>query len=458
MARSHTWGASLPPDQRRILAELIDAALRAADPFAAVQRVARRQGDHLTLGPASFDLGQTGTIVVVGAGKAGAPMAAALHDLLGERIADGWVNVKQGYLLPGQETPDRIGRIRVQQAAHPLPDEAGRLGAQRVLELVRGLSEDDLVLCVISGGGSALLPLPADGITLAEKQEVTGALLASGATINEINAVRKHLSAIKGGRLAQAAHPARVVSLILSDVVGSPLDVIASGPTVPDSSTWADAWAVLEKYDLAGGAPASVRGRLRRGMAGELPDTPKPGDPIFQSVWNLIVGENRMAALAAVEQAQALGLRAELLSTYIEGEAREVGRALAGLAKEMARYDQPLARPACLVLGGETTVTLRGDGTGGRNQELALAAALALDGWEGTVLVALATDGTDGPTDAAGAVATHDTAARAARAGLSPGRYLENNDSYHFFERLGDLLLTGPTNTNVNDLIFICAF
>lgn len=458
MQLANEWGRALPDRQRVVLSELIAAALHAADPSEAISRAVHRDGNSLTIGDQAYDLDSIDKIVAVGAGKAGAPMAATLDAILGDRITAGWINVKQGHILENQATPDRIGAIHVQQAGHPLPDEDGQAGAERILECVSGLSENGLVICLISGGGSALMPLPAAGITLAEKQGATDALLACGATINDMNMVRKHISGLKGGQLARAAAPACVVSLILSDVVGNPLDVIASGPSAPDPSTWEDAWGVLERYDIIDQVPASVRGRLARGLACELPDTPKPGDPIFDSVANVIVGDNRMAALAAVERARVLGLNTMLLSTYIEGEAREVARAMAGVAKEIARYGQPLERPACLVLGGETTVTLHGSGKGGRNQELALSAALALVGWEGTVLVALATDGTDGPTDAAGALATWDTVARAEQQGLDPLCYLSDNDSYHFFEALGDLFLFGPTNTNVNDLIFVCVF
>ena len=311
---------------------------------------------------------------------------------------------------------------------------------------------------MISGGGSALLPLPAEGVTLAEKQALTNSLLACGATINEINAVRKHISALKGGQLARLAAPARLVALILSDVVGSPLDVIASGPTVPDPSTMQDAWAVLEKYALVEQTPASIRERLAAGRAGLVSETPKPGDPLFTHVQNVIIGDNALAAQAAQARAEALGFHALLLSTFIEGEAREVGRVAAGLLKEIARYDRPIPRPACLIWGGETTVTLRGQGKGGRNQELALAAALALDGWENVALVALATDGADGPTDAAGAFIDGDTLTRARQMGLDPLRALQNNDAHPFFAALGDLLMTGPTHTNVNDLAFLLVF
>ena len=454
----NTWGISLGEARRHIFSELIGAALDAADPATAVRRVMQCEGSRLTVAGKAYDLDRTERIIVAGAGKAGAPMAAALHTILGDRITAGWVNVKRGYLRKDQLVADWAGAIQLHEAGHPVPDEAGRQGAERLLQMVGDLTERDLVICVISGGGSALLPMPAIGITLIEKQLMTQKLLACGATINEFNTVRKHLSVIKGGQLARAAWPARMISLILSDVVGSPLDVIGSGPTAPDSSTFQDAWDVLEKYHLDSQAPDSIRARLEAGRAGQLADTPKPGDPLFDSVQNVVIGDNALSAEAAARRAQQLGLNALVLSTFVEGEAREVGKVAAGLAREIVRYARPLARPACLILGGETTVTLRGQGKGGRNQELALSAALALDGWEGATVLAFATDGTDGPTDAAGAVATWDTAERARRLGMHPQAYLANNDAYHFFETLGDLLLPGPTNTNVNDLTFVVVF
>jgi hydroxypyruvate reductase len=316
-------------------------------------------------------------------------------------------------------------------------------GARAVSELAQQATEHDLVICLISGGGSALLTRPAEGLTLDDFQYLTDALLRSGATINEMNTVRKHCSDIKGGNLARLAAPAQLATLILSDVIGDPLDVIASGPTVPDSTTVAEAREIL--------------GRYRLGEAASLRETPKPGDPIFERVQNVVVGSNRLAALAAVEEARRLGYQALLLGTYVEGEAREVAQVAAALAKGMRADGDPLSPPACLVWGGETTVTVRGDGKGGRNQELALAAALALDGWPGVLVMALATDGTDGPTDAAGAVVTGDTMARARGIGLDARAALDANDSYRFFDALGNLIRTGPTGTNVNDLLFILA-
>jgi glycerate 2-kinase len=449
-----------PMSGRDQAARLVQAALCAVDPAQAVQRAIQRQGNDLHVVVGSGDDGQDGVhyhldqyerVFVVGGGKAGAPMAQALAEILGDRLTGGWVNVKQGHLV--QETLPPA--LTIHEARHPIPDEAGRHGAAQILRMVEEAMAQDLVFCLISGGGSALLPLPVKGITLADLQALTDALLRCGATINEINAVRKHCSQIKGGQLARAAFPATTVALILSDVVGNPLDVIASGPAVPDPSTYAEAWAVLTHYGIQDRIPPRIADHLRAGLDGKVPETPKPGDPIFERVRNAVIGNNAIAACAAKVAAEQMGYHALLLSTYVEGEAREVAKVAAAIAKSLAVEGWPLPRPACVIAGGETTVTLRGDGKGGRNQELALAAALALDGWPGVTVVALATDGTDGPTDAAGAIVDGETIARARALGLSAADYLARNDSYAFFDRLGDLIRTGPTNTNVNDLTFI---
>jgi hydroxypyruvate reductase len=429
------------------------AALAAVDPGAAVRRQVRRQGNLLTVAGRAYDLSAIERIWVVGGGKAATAMAAALYAILGQRLAGGLVVTKVGHT----GTRD-TGPVQIVEAGHPLPDQAGVDGAQRLAALLAQATQRDLVLVVISGGGSALLTLPAEGLSLADLQETTDLLLRSGATIVELNAVRKHLSQIKGGGLVRLAAGVPLATLILSDVVGDPLDVIASGPTVPDPTTFAAAWRVLERYALVERIPPAVRQRLQAGLDGTVAETPKEGATLFACVQNAIVGNNRLAAEAAVETAQALGFNALLLSTFVEGEARQVARVAAALAKELVSADCPVAKPACLVWGGETTVTVRGRGLGGRNQELALAAALAMEGLPGVVLVALGTDGTDGPTDAAGAVATGETVARARVLGLDPAAHLHNNDAYPFFDALGDLIRTGPTGTNVNDLLFIFAF
>ncbi len=433
---------------RRHVARILRSALTAVDPERAVRKFVQRRKTTLRIGRRSYDLKRIHRIFVVGAGKAGAPMAAALESILGDRITAGIVNVKYGYTQP-------VMRVQLVEAGHPLPDEAGRRGAEGILELLAGARSDDLVICVLSGGGSALLPVPAPPVTLEQKVETTALLLRSGATIQEINTVRKHLSAVKGGGLARAAAPARLAAIVLSDVIGDPIDAIASGPAAPDPTTYADALAILERYGLEDRVAPAVLQRLRDGAAGRVPETAKPGDPVFARVQSVIVGSNRAAASAAVRQAAALGYRSLLLTTCLEGEAREAARVLAGVGRSTRLARIPHAPPACVIAGGETTVTVRGGGKGGRCQEFTLSAALAIDGWPDVVVAAFGTDGTDGPTDAAGAVADGTTAERARRAGLNARRALAANDAYPFFSALGDLIVTGPTNTNVNDLYLV---
>jgi len=421
------------------------AALKAVDPAVAIRRHVLREGSSLKVGGSTYGLEDFENIFVSGAGKASAAMAQPLEEILGDRLTSGFINVKYGH---GR----RLQRIHVQEAGHPLPDEAGLLGAEKIIELVRGAGEKDLVIFLISGGGSALLPAPAEGLTLEDKKQATKLLLDCGATIHEINAIRKHISRVKGGQLARLAHPATLVSLILSDVVGDRLDSIASGPTVPDESTFEGCRRILEKYKLEATIPRAVLGHLEKGSRGEIPETPKPGDGAFARTQNLIIASNAQAVEAAAEKAQALGYNTLVLSTFIEGETREVARMHAALAKEVLRSGRPVGRPACLISGGETTVTVRGDGLGGRNQEFSLAAAIEIDGLEDVVILSGGTDGTDGPTEAAGAIADGTTVRRGRALGLEAEAYLSNNDSYHFFRPLGDLLITGPTFTNVMDL------
>jgi hydroxypyruvate reductase len=368
-------------------------------------------------------------------------MAQAAERVLGPRITAGLVNVKDGHLA-------KLRRIELNQCGHPVPDERGIAGSARIADIAASAGREDLVLCLVSGGASALMPLPAEGITLAEKQATTRLLLACGATIHEINAVRKHISRIKGGQLARLAAPARVESLLLSDVIGDNLDVIGSGPTAPDVSTFATVLAILDRYEIRHRVPPSVRNRIEQGIRGEIPETPKPADPLFARVRNTIVGGNRLALDAAARAARGLGYRTLILSSTIEGETREIARMHAAIAREIAAYGHPVRPPACIITGGETTVTIKGAGLGGRNQEFVLAAALDIAGLDRVVVFSAGTDGSDGPTDAAGAVADGQTLARKPDARL----YLDRNDSYRYFEALGDLVITGPTNTNVMDV------
>jgi hydroxypyruvate reductase len=426
------------------------AALDASDPAVAIRRHVRVAGAMMTVGNRKYRLDDFRRVIVIGAGKAGATMAQAVERLLGKRIAAGHVNVKYGHLA-------KVSRVKLHECGHPVPDQAGVEGAERIAALAQDANADDLILCLISGGASALMPSPAPPVTLEEKQATTRLLLASGANIHEVNSIRKHISRLKGGQLARLASPATVVSLLLSDVIGDDLDVIGSGPTAPDASTFASARGVLEKYGLLEKIPASVRSRIDSGAAGEIPETPKQSEALFQRVQNLVVGSNNLAVVAAADEAKRLGLKPLVLSTLIEGETRDVARMHAAIAREVLASGRPAKPPLCLISGGETTVTLRGDGLGGRNQEFVLAAAMDLAGAKHAVVLSGGTDGTDGPTDAAGAIADGMTVSRAQTSGLSPAKFLAANDSYHFFEALDDLLKTGPTNTNVMDVRLVLA-
>jgi glycerate 2-kinase len=419
--------------------EIFRAALRAADPEKAVlehlqlHRRALRAGGHI------FPLAQFDRIQVIGAGKAGAGMARAIEELLGSRLAGGWVNIPDGAALP-------LKRVHLHQAGHPVPDQRGVAGAREIARIAREAGPRDLLICLISGGASALMPLPAPGVTLAAKKAVTRKLLASGATIHEINTVRKHLSAIKGGHLAALARPATLITLILSDVIGDDLSVIGSGPTVHDPTTCADAARILARYKIA---------------APPLTETPKRRSPAL----NVIVGSNRQSIDAAARKARELGYRSIVLSTTIDGETRDIARMHVAIARELiarrasGRGDagrgfrsSPRPERVCFLSGGETTVTLRGKGLGGRNQEFVLAALLAMNGTPGITVFSAGTDGRDGPTSAAGAIADRATLRRARALGLDPQVFLDANDSYHFFDRTGGLITTGPTGTNVMDV------
>jgi hydroxypyruvate reductase len=443
----------LPGPQVEAVERVVRAALAAADPRAAVRRSLVLRENTLEAAGQSIALADWRRIRVVGAGKAAQAMAHGLLDVLGERLGDGLLVTK--HIDTADPLPDRL---RVLAGGHPLPTDSSVTAAQSVLDFLSAARSDDLVFCLISGGGSALLVSPRPPVTLDDLQSLTRLLLACGADIGEINTLRKHLDQVKGGGLARAAAPARLVTLILSDVIGSPLDVIASGPTVADPSTYADALAVLEKYRITDQVPSRILDILCRGQSGELPETPKPGDPLLSDAANLLVASNPQAAAAALEQAAHEGFHPLLLTTYLQGEAAQAGGVLAAILRQIDATGQPLERPACIVAGGETTVTLRGQGLGGRNQELALGAVAGLAGLPDVALLSLGTDGEDGPTQAAGALVSGQTLARARAQGLDPLAFLHANDSYHFFEALGDLVITGPTGTNVNDLVFLFAF
>lgn len=406
---------------RKHALQIFRAALEAADPYAAVLRHLRFDGRTLIAGRRRYPMAGFDRLQVIGAGKAGAAMARAVERLLGRRITGGVVNVPDG-------TAAHLRRVALNKAGHPIPDQRGQEGALRILEIAREAGPRDLLICVISGGASALLPAPAPPLTLAAKQEITRRLLIAGATIQELNTVRKHLSLIKGGQLAAAANPATLLTLILSDVIGDDLEVIGSGPTVGDSSTIEHAESVLGKFGVL--VPSGV-----------LRETPKA-----TAAQNLIVGSNRLAMDAAARKARELGYSTLVLSSSVDGETREIARMHAAVVREILAAGRPVRRPACLLSGGETTVTVRGDGLGGRNQEFVLAAAIALEGCGPATVFSAGTDGLDGPTDAAGAIADERTPV------LDASRFLDNNDSYHFFEKLGALVKTGPTGTNVMDV------
>jgi glycerate 2-kinase len=447
-------GKDLLKKMRGEAEEIFKASVRSVDPYAAVKDFVRLEKGKLSLGPKGrseivLELDEFDRVFVVGGGKATAPMAKAIEDLLGSRIDRGVINVKYGFA-------ELLSRVQVHEAGHPLPDEKGVAGAKEILRLLEDAGDKDLVFSLISGGGSALLPSPAGEITLAEKQAVTKRLLECGASIDEMNVIRKHISASKGGQMARAAFPATTVNLMLSDVVGDRMDVIASGPFVPDLSTFEEAWEIMGKYGLS--IPAPVRAYVQGGVDGKVPETPKQGDPLFRKVHNFIIGSNILALEAAREAAEAMGYKCLILSSMVEGETREVAKVHTAVAKEMLQTGRPIAPPACIVSGGETTVTIRGKGLGGRNQEFCLAAALELVGAaERVVILSGGTDGNDGPTPAAGAIVDSRTAERGSAFGLQAVDFLNNNDSYHFFEKTGDLLMTGPTKTNVMDVRLVLA-
>ena len=426
------------------------ASLKPVNPYEAVRRFVNIDWNSLLLGREGqertrFNLEDFERIFIVGGGKATAPMAKAMEDLLGDRITSGIINVKYGFT-------EKLSFTEIIEADHPLPDKNGVEGTKRVLALLENAGERDLVFSLISGGGSALLPQPAGHINLEEKQAITGKLLECGASIDEINAIRKHISASKGGQMARTASPAVTVNLMLSDVVGDKMDVIASGPFVPDMSTFKDSWRIIEKYGLKD-IPVSVREYLEKGVEGKVPETPKKGDPIFDRVYNIVIGSNILALEAASEEAEKAGYETLILSSMIEGETRDVAKVHSAIAREILKSGRPIDPPCCVISGGETTVTIRGKGLGGRNQEFCLAASLYINGLiPRVVMLSGGTDGNDGPTDAAGAVVDPFTIKRGRDLGLEASEYLENNDAYSFFKRLDDLLITGPTNTNVMDV------
>ena len=427
---------------RRDAKAIFARALLAADAGYAVKSHLSLRRGVIRAGNTKLLLKHFDRVFLLAVGKASVTMAATVETTLGARLTGGIVVTKHGH------TTAKLKKLDILEAGHPVPDESGLAASTQVAHLLRQLSARDLLIVAVSGGASALLPAPVEPITLREKRQVTDLLLRAGATIHELNAVRKHISFLKGGQLAALAYPATVVSLLLSDVVGDCMDVIGSGPTAPDTSTFADALQILRHHRLESRVPERVLMRLEQGAVGLLPETPKPGDPLFQNVHNQIIGSNRLALKAAASQAKKLGYAPLILSSTMQGETREVAR----VHTEILREARTSGASVCLLSGGETTVTVKGQGKGGRNQEFALAAAIAIDGLQDVLVLSAGTDGTDGPTDAAGAIALGDTVRRAKAAGLDAYRHLQDNNAYPFFDALGDLIKTGPTGTNVMDI------
>ncbi len=431
--------------------KIFQASLDAVDPYKAVKRFMKIDHDTMILGemsPVKLDMSLYNRIFLVGGGKATAPMARAVEDVLGTRISKGIINVKYGF---GEDLKITV----VNEAGHPLPDHNSVEGTAKILALLEDAGEKDLVISLISGGGSALLTRPADGISLSDKQEITSKLLECGASIDEINTVRKHISASKGGQMAKVAYPATTINFMLSDVVGDRKDIIASGPFVPDSSTFQDAQRIIDKYALSD-IPHTIKEYIKAGMEGKVFETPKEGDPIFERVFNFIVGSNILALISAEKEARSLGYNTVILSSMVEGETKEVAHVHSAIAREIVKTDRPVSPPACVISGGETTVTIHGDGLGGRNQEFCLASALDIKNCPPRMAVmSCGTDGNDGPTDAAGAIVDPLTVKRGENMGMDALDYLMRNDSYNYFKKTGELVITGPTKTNVMDVRLI---
>ena len=435
------------PSLRKHANQIFRHVLDILDPGQLVKEKVSIRDSTLIVEEREYNLNNYENIYVVGGGKACAPMAKAMEGLLGDKIDNGIIVVKYDHGLS-------LKKIETVEASHPIPDENGERGASDILRLLSGTGEKDLIICLISGGGSALLVQPHKGITLQDIQTASAELLACGATIDEINTVRKHLSSIKGGQLAKAAYPSTLITLMLSDVVGDPMDIIASGPTVPDGSTFEDAYSIIQKYSLEEKISNSVCGFLGSGKIGEIEETPEHGNKIFDNTQNVIVGSNKIALNAAEKRAKDMGYNTIVLSSLVEGESREAAKFFAAIAKEVSRTGTPVSKPACIIAGGETTVTIRGKGKGGRNQEFALSAAMEIEGFEGVVILSAGTDGTDGPTDATGAIVDSNTCKDARKKfNLNAEEFLSRNDSYNFFKKTGEHIVTGPTMTNVMDIM-----
>jgi glycerate-2-kinase len=432
---------------KKIADQIIEAALKAVDPYQLIQEQIIRNGDTLTIsGGVEIDLSSYDRIFLCGAGKGAAPITKAMEELLGENLERGDIIVKYDHLADLQ-------KVDIHEAAHPVPDENGLKSTELLLNNLNDLTESDCVFVLLTGGGSALLESLPQEISLDDLQKLSSVLLQCSATIHEINCIRKHISMIKGGQLARKIYPARCITLALSDVIGDDLSVIASGPTNPDPSTYDDALAILDKYEVSDKIPSVILTHLKKGAEGKIPETPKQNDKEFEQVTNIVIGNNRLALDRAKEKAELLGFHSIILTSMLDGEAKEIAKAIGSIIKEIQLTDTPIPKPACVLLGGEPTVKIKGKGKGGRNQELALAVAMTRIE-KPFVCVSVGSDGTDGPTDAAGAVVDHTTLARGEAKDLNALEYLRNNDAYNYFTPLGDLIITGPTGTNVMDVVF----
>lgn len=424
------------------------ASLKGADPKLCIKKFLKLQNGYISAGNFKKRWDQINRIIVTGAGKASALMAQATEEVLKDKIDKGLVITKEGSDVP-------LKKIELCFGGHPFPDENGAKGTQEILQMLSEAGDNDLVIFLLSGGGSALLVSPAEGISLKDKQKMVQLLFECGANIDEMNTLRKHISKVKGGRLAQIAYPAQTISLILSDVIGDRLDSIASGPTAPDPTTFDDCFEILNRYKLLDKIPESVKLFLQGNKGKQENETLKPGDMVFEKVENLIVGSNLLALKEAELEAKKLGFNTLLLSSTVSGDTTKTAKEHASLAREIIKGQKKPSPPACVISGGETTVEIKGNGRGGRNQEFALVSAMEIDGLKDVAISSINTDGIDGPTDAAGAICDGTTVSRAKKLNLNPEDYLRRNDSYHFFEKLGDLIKTGPTNTNVMDIHII---
>jgi glycerate 2-kinase len=434
-----------PEEQRAELLHLFESALSSVAGDNLILERVKREGKHLQIDPLVLDLSRYSRIMVAGAGKCVAEMAHTLEEIIPEFIDSGIIVVKEGHLLP-------LRRIELVEGGHPYPDKRGLAATRRLLSLANGLGKNDLLLFLLSGGASALLVLPAEGISLEDKITLTHLLFRCGARIREVNGVRKHLSSIKGGNLAKAAYPASVVSLILSDVIGNRFEDIGSGPTAPDNTTYHYAFSVLEDYGLWNKVPLAVRRRIEQGMSGTLYETPKPGEAFFSRVNNILLADNLRALSDIQEKGQRKGYNTLILTSSLQGEAREVAKVFSAVVREIKETGKPIPPPALVIAGGETTVRVKGSGKGGRNCELALSFLVDMDGLNGVTFLSGGSDGSDGPTDAAGAVVDRLVTEKMKEKGIAPRRYLEENDSYNFFKETGGLLVTDPTRTNVMDI------